>query len=324
MDFETVISNTIPSISDSNTKILGNITLLNHYLTETINKLNDIRNNITLNVNALASHNQQRQNLDQINLRNTDEQTDIINSHKEKMSSSYNEHGINCKLLFTDGTCFSSGVANIFGGAVFIHDSYPNISCIFTSEIKSTFEAEFAAMLLAVKEANELSLTDIIIVSDSQIAVSYANALLEAKSVYKLDSARSHIIFTPSQKISNSFLEHAKKLNSIQINFIHSHTTNRSIYHDGNSKADDLCRQAISLFKETLNDSSNEQEAQITSIPLTDIKILMKVSCGIKRYLPYHELAQQNDSQPQVSEQQINHQDTYENYGEPSEIEILH
>ena len=43
MDFKTLLDNTIPNSLDNKIKILNNITLLNHYLTDTINRLNDIK-----------------------------------------------------------------------------------------------------------------------------------------------------------------------------------------------------------------------------------------------------------------------------------------
>ena len=55
MDLKTLLDNTIPNSLDSKIKILNNIKLLNYYLTETINKLNDFKKNINLNVNALES-----------------------------------------------------------------------------------------------------------------------------------------------------------------------------------------------------------------------------------------------------------------------------
>ena len=156
--------------------------------------------------------------------------------------------------------------------------------------------------------------------------MSYANALLEAKSVQRLDLARTHLVITPSHKLSNSFLALSKKLNSIQCNFIHSHTNNRSTFHDGNRKADDLCKQAISLFKESANDNNDDNPtAQITHIPLTNIKILMRISCGIKNYTPYYELPQQNDVTTHQDQDEHEVQLLYPNMGEPSpsELELL-
>ena len=43
MDFKTLLDNTIPNSLDSKIKILNNIKLLNHYLTDTINRLNDLK-----------------------------------------------------------------------------------------------------------------------------------------------------------------------------------------------------------------------------------------------------------------------------------------
>ena len=326
MDLKILLENTIPKSKDNSTKIINNIKLLNHHLTETIKTINDLKKNIDLNVNTLESISTQEASYQEIINSHMPELHRIRKSHHDRMSSAFNDQGTLCKLIFTDGTCFSSGAVNIFGGSVFIHETYPNLACIYTSDIKSTFEAEFAAMTMALKEAVELALPDILIVSDSQIAVSYANALLEAKSVQRLDSARTHLVITPSHKLSNSFLALSSKLNSIQCNFIHSHTNNRSTFHDGNRKADDLCKQAISLFKESLNhDNDDNPTAQITQIPLTNIKILMRINCGIKNYIPYYELPQQNDVTTYQDPDEHDDQLPYPNMGEPSptELELL-
>ena len=55
MDLKILLENTIPKSKDSSTKIINNIKLLNHYLTETIKTINDLKKNIDLNVNTLES-----------------------------------------------------------------------------------------------------------------------------------------------------------------------------------------------------------------------------------------------------------------------------
>ena len=94
MNQETVLDNTIPSHSDGKSKILSNIVLLNHYLTDTINKLNDIRKNITLNVNALESINSQETTRQEINTSHMPELEKTRRLHHERMSSAFNDQGV--------------------------------------------------------------------------------------------------------------------------------------------------------------------------------------------------------------------------------------
>ena len=47
MDLKTLLDNTIPNSIDSKIKILNNIKLLSHHLTETINILNDLKKTLT-------------------------------------------------------------------------------------------------------------------------------------------------------------------------------------------------------------------------------------------------------------------------------------
>ena len=162
MNFESVLKNTSPSGNDNKEKILNNIILLNQMLNDAINNLNSIKTNLSLNINALRTLSSQETAQQEIISSYKDDLQNVIRSHQDIMSTSFNDEGILCKILFTDGTCFSSGLVNIFGGAVYIHDTYPNLSCIYTSNIKSTFEAEFTAITMALREAVELTLNDII------------------------------------------------------------------------------------------------------------------------------------------------------------------
>ena len=66
MDLKILLDNTIPKSKDKSTKIINNIKLLNHHLTETIKTINDLKKNIDLNINTLESMNEQEASYQEI------------------------------------------------------------------------------------------------------------------------------------------------------------------------------------------------------------------------------------------------------------------
>ena len=75
----------------------------------------------------------------------------VRTTHRSLMSRAINDKGTLSNLIFTNGTAFNSGTSTIYGGACFFHNSYPNLSFIFSTEISSTISAEFSAVVIAIE-----------------------------------------------------------------------------------------------------------------------------------------------------------------------------
>ena len=71
--------------------------------------------------------------------------------------------------------------------------------------------------------------------------------------------------------------------NSLKIVLVKAHTNKQSLYYDSNKKADDLCKLFFSLLK-GLAHTSRKTDIQVASIPMTDIRMLIRSTSRLFKY----------------------------------------
>ena len=108
--------------------------------------------------------------------------------YKRKLTTKV-ENGVTYYQIFTDGTLINSTLRNAYqiygGGIFFFNDCELNASIVFQKNIKSLFEAEIGAAVIALHQAKQMDIANLIITLDNRLATSYLNRILELGYVNK-------------------------------------------------------------------------------------------------------------------------------------------